>query len=148
MPTGKTFSLAVFSAWITSACSTVRGQSPNWVDSAGDEIAGNTCAGTIEDGYGSLSSAWLLCNKSLGHPVKLDDLPWLISDRIPFLGVGEVLPRGKSAFFHSLARIVKHTPNDRGRNTLSKAGFGLRLSTSVKVSLDTRRNARISGTCY
>src|SRR5260370_3698137 len=33
------------------------GQSPNWVDSAGDEIVGNTCAGTIEDGYGSLSSA-------------------------------------------------------------------------------------------
>jgi NADPH-dependent 2,4-dienoyl-CoA reductase/sulfur reductase-like enzyme len=39
---------------------------------------------------------------------------------------------------------TKHPPNESGGNTLRKAGFGLPLSTSVKVSLDTRRNAWIS----
>jgi hypothetical protein len=29
-------------------------------------------------------------NNSLGHPVKLNDLPWLISDCIALLGVGQV----------------------------------------------------------
>jgi hypothetical protein len=31
-------------------------------------------------------------NSSLGHPVKLDDLPWLISDCITLLGISQVQP--------------------------------------------------------
>src|SRR5208282_4666025 len=31
-------------------------------------------------------------NSSLGHPMKLDDLPWLIRDRITLLGVSQVQP--------------------------------------------------------
>jgi hypothetical protein len=29
-------------------------------------------------------------NNSLGHPMKLDDLPWLISDCITLLGISQV----------------------------------------------------------
>ena len=31
-------------------------------------------------------------NNSLGHPVKLDDLPWLISDCVTLLGISQVQP--------------------------------------------------------
>jgi hypothetical protein len=55
-------------------------------------------------------------NNSLGHPVKLDDLPWLKSDRIPLLGVGEVLPRGSQRFF-SFACSNRKQPTDLRQNT-------------------------------
>ena len=47
--------------------------------------------------------------------------------------------KGIDLFFDFVSRP------SRGRNTLSKAAFGLRLSTSVKVSLHTRRYARDIG---
>ena len=44
--------------------------------------------------FAALKSLFLnsSANNSLGHPVKLDDLPWLISDRITLLGISQVQP--------------------------------------------------------
>ena len=42
--------------------------------------------------FAALKSFFLdsAANNSLGHSVKLDDLPWLISDCITFLGISQV----------------------------------------------------------